>query len=391
MKAVSLVEDRFPYYRVWLKRGFFWYYLEHAPLHFPVVVDNRLPCRKFGKKKLLIRILVSHNRISIECSHILTDGTGAFEFLKTLLALYTEECGKALPGDFNFHRPGNAVEEEEYEDSYNRYFRQEIPPMIKRQKAFHIPYALNSRPRFKTRHIKVSLSSIKPKASDKGVSITDYLVAAYLYTLQEIYEETGTYSRYKKYKTIRVQVPVNLRNIFPSKSMRNFSLFVLPEIDLRLGHYSFDEIIKTVYHQIRLETDKKLINKNIARNVGPERKIYVKSIPLVLKSFILRLKFYSLGPGQYSGVITNLGKVSLPAEMESMIDHFVFTPPPPNNMLKINCGIIGFGDRLVLSFGNISRSNEPEKKIIRLMRDQGIECDDLSEGWKNEKQISLIK
>ena len=55
--------------------------------------------------------------------------------------------------------------------------------------------------------------------------------------------------------------------------MRNFSLFVLPEIDLRLGQYTFDEIIKIVHHRMKLETDEKLINKIISRNVGSEKNI----------------------------------------------------------------------------------------------------------------------
>ena len=96
--------------------------------------------------------------------------------------------------------------------------------------------------------------------------------------------------------------------------MRNFSLFVMPEIDMRLGHYSFDEILKVVHHQMMLESDEKLIHKNIARNVGSEKKIYVRGIPLLLKSFILRLKFYSLGTSQYSGVISNMGKITLPGD-----------------------------------------------------------------------------
>jgi NRPS condensation-like uncharacterized protein len=147
----------------------------------------------------------------------------------------------------------------------------------------------------------------------------------------------------------------------------------MPEIDLRLGHYSFEEIVRRVYHQMRLETDEKLINKNISRNVGSERKIYVKSIPLVIKSLILKAKYYSLGASQYSGVITNLGKVSLPEETEKMVDYFIFTPPPPNKMLKVNSGIIGFGDKLVISFGNITRSKELEEKIFNFLEDQGIE------------------
>ena len=43
---------------------------------------------------------------------------------------------------------------------------------------------------------------------------------------------------------MRIEVPVNMRNKLPSRTMRNFSLFVLPEIDVRLGTYTFEEILK---------------------------------------------------------------------------------------------------------------------------------------------------
>jgi hypothetical protein len=154
--------------------------------------------------------------------------------------------------------------------------------------------------------------------------------------------------------------------------MRNFSLFVLPEIDLRLGDYSFDEILKIVYHKMQLETDEKLINKIISRNVGGERKRLVRGIPLILKSLILYFKYYSEGANQYSGVLTNLGKLKLPESIGEKVEYFVLTPPPPNKKLKINCGVIGFGDKLVLSFGNITLSRELEQKYIKFLIQQGI-------------------
>ncbi len=372
MAAVSKAEGRFPYYKVQLKKGFFWFFLEHLPMSIPVTVDNTMPCRKFPAKGPLIRLLVKENQVSVEFSHILTDGTGALEFLKTILATYAKELGHTIPSAFPYRKPGEDIPEEEYEDSYNRYFKEDIPPMVKRAKAFHLPFALNPKPRFLVRIAYVSIDSLKLKASGWGVSITDFLVSVYLYALQDIHGQAGLFSRQKKYKYLRVQVPVNLRKILPSRSMRNFSLFVLPEIDLRLGHYTFGEIVKTVYHQIRLETDEKLINKNIARNVGSEKKFFIKSIPLFIKSLILRVSFYTLGTSQYSGVITNLGKVNLPDEIEQLVDHFIFTPPPPNKMLKVNCGIIGFGDKMVLSFGNITKSVELEEKIARVMEEQGV-------------------
>ena len=372
-EAVLIAEKRFPYYKVQLKKGFFWYYLEHLPRHIPIVVDHQVCCRKFSKGGLLVRILVKNNRISVEFSHVLTDGGGGYEFLKTVLILYARACGRKIPEEYNFQNPEEQISKEEYEDAYKRYFKEKIPPTVKKTKAFHYPYPVKHPPRFERLNVNLSLKQIKQVTDEKGVSITVYFVSVYLFTLQDIYENLGTFKKYKKNKVLRVQVPVNLRKTFPSKTMRNFSLFVMPEIDMRLGHYTFDEIVKTVYHQIHLETDEKLINKIISRNVGSEKKIYVRSIPLVLKSLILRMKHKSLGPSQYSGVVTNMGMARLPAEMKDMIDHFVITPPPPNDLLKINCGIIGFGDKLVLSFGNITHSRAFEDKFLQFLEERGIQ------------------
>lgn len=205
------------------------------------------------------------------------------------------------------------------------------------------------------------------------MSITVYLVAIYMFVLQEIFEEQIRKKKIWRRKKLRIQVPVDLRNIFPSKSMRNFTLFVLPEIDVRLGHYTFDEIVKSVYHQMQLETDMKLIHKNISRNVRSEKKIYIRGIPLFLKSLILRLKYYSLGTKQYSGVLTNLGNIDLPDETCRMVDYFILTPPPPNKMLKLNCGVAGFGDKLVLSFGNVTKSMKFEEKFLHFLSEQNID------------------
>jgi NRPS condensation-like uncharacterized protein len=379
-KAVLQAEKRFPFLRVQLKEGFFWYYLEHLPQHIPVETDDNVFCRKFSNGALLIRFLARDNTVSAEFSHVLTDGSGALEFFKTVLILYSGECGAKIFPEDQVSDAVNQISEEEYEDAYNRYFKAEIPPMVKRSKAFHLPYSLKSSPRFTGRKAIVSLEQIKEIAHRKEVSITVYLTSVYLYILQEIFEGLSKYSKYKKRKRLRVQVPVNLRNIFPSKTMRNFTLFVMPEIDLRLGHYSFDEIIKSVYHQTKLETDEKLIHKNISRNVGSERKLFVRGIPLFLKSLILRMKYYSLGTNQYSGVLTNLGKIDLPEETGRLIDYFIMTPPPPNKRLKLNCGVAGFGNKLVLSFGNITQSVEFEEKFLQFLSAQNIKVE-----WKTTK------
>lgn len=375
INIIPTLEKRFPYYKVTLKKGFFWYYLEQTNTPIQLIVDKGIPCRTFNQKrneKLLFRILVIKNRISIEFSHILTDGGGAFRFFQYLLLQYFQQEGIDVRESLKEFAVNPEILHNEFVDSYQQYFKKEVPPNVKRPKSFHLPYPLKRKPRFDVLVGIIPIDEIRNVAKKKEVNITVYLIALYLYVLQDIHKTLPEYSSYKKNKILRVQVPVNLRNIYSSKTMRNFSLFVMPEIDLRLGNYSFDEILKIVYHKIQLETDQKLINKIIARNVGGERKILVKGIPLFLKSLLLNYKYYSMGANQYSGVVTNLGNVKFPEAIQQKMDYFILTAPPPNRKLKINCGIIGFNDKLVLSFGNITISKEFERKFFNFLVHQGI-------------------
>lgn len=370
LAAIHLLENRFPYYKVKPKKGFFWYYLEFHNEPIPLKPDLAIPCRAFRKDKLIFRVLAKDKRISVEFSHILTDGGGAFEFLKTLLLTYFASCGISLRETLSM-KPCEAPSVEEFEDAFSEHFQKNIPFPKKKPKSFHLPFPLNTPPRFGVIVANIPLADIAWKSKAYQVSITEYLVAVYLHSLQSIYNRLSNLQRRTQPKTFRIQVPVNLRKLYPSRTMRNFSLFVTPEIDVALGQYSFEEIAKSVHHIMQLETDKKLINKIIARNVGAERNIWLKNTPLFIKSLILRLTYEIAGTSRYSGVITNLGKVTF-GEADRFIEHFVFIPPPPNKNLKVNCGVLGFGNHLMMSFGNISSSTELEKEFCRYLVKQGM-------------------
>jgi NRPS condensation-like uncharacterized protein len=371
LEAIHRIEDRFPYYKVKPKKGFFWYYLEFHNEPIPLKPDVTTPCRTFQKDDLIFRILAKDNCLSVEFSHILTDGGGGFEFLKTLLLAYLDACCISVDKEIPALKPHDVPSAEEFEDGFAKYFQKDIPSPKKKPPSFHLPFKLKDQPRFSILIAKVPLGEISQKAKENNASITEYLVAAYLFSLQAIYKRLPSFKKRRVRKIFRIQVPVNLRRIYPSKSMRNFSLFVTPEIDLSLGIYSFEEIVKTVHHLMQLETDKKLINKMIARNVGAERNIWLKNTPLFIKSLILYMTYNIAGTSRYSGVITNLGKVTM-GEADKFIDHFVFIPPPPNKTLRVNCGVLGFNGNLVMCFGNITRTKELEKEFFRFLVTQGI-------------------
>jgi NRPS condensation-like uncharacterized protein len=371
-KAVRSIEQRFPYYKVNLKEGFFWYYFESADFLTPIEVDNKVPCRRFSKFGNLLRVLAIDNKLSVEFSHLLADGSGAFEYFKTLLVSYFEQTGMDTPPNFNYIKTDSIPNPEEFEDAYNRYFQENIPALVKRPNAFHLPFALRKTPRFDVLYAIIPTAEIKEKAKGKGMSITVYLTAVYFSVLQDIFESLPPGSKYRRHKKLSIEVPINLRKMYPTTTMRNFTLFVIPEIDLRLGHYSFDEILNTVYHQMQLETDKKLVNKILALNVGSERKLLIRSIPLFLKSFVLRISSYVFGSSQYSGVLTNLGGINFPEQMADQIDCMLLTPPPPDKMVKVGCGVISFNDKLVLSFCSIAKTKEFEKRFIQFLVNEGI-------------------
>jgi len=71
-------------------------------------------------------------------------------------------------------------------------------------------------------------------------------------------------------------------------------------------------------------------------------------------------------------VATNLGKVTLPGEMEEMVESFEIIPPPSNPKVKVSAALVTYKDKLRISFSNITQSNEIERLILRHFTDAGI-------------------
>ena len=89
--AVTSAAREFPHFSSILKEGMFWYYLDQSDLEAEVTPDNQPALDTIyreGRRNLLYRVNYFGRRINLEMFHVLTDGTGAFEFLKVILAEY---------------------------------------------------------------------------------------------------------------------------------------------------------------------------------------------------------------------------------------------------------------------------------------------------------------
>ena len=89
--ALNFTMHRFPTFATTLKKGFFWHYLDTTKRRFSVMPESDIPCQPLkvslsGSQSF--RVLYHDNRISAEFFHVLTDGSGALEFFKALIAEY---------------------------------------------------------------------------------------------------------------------------------------------------------------------------------------------------------------------------------------------------------------------------------------------------------------
>ncbi|MGC9778252.1 MAG: hypothetical protein HZR80_03325 [Candidatus Heimdallarchaeota archaeon] len=366
---------RFPYYRVNLQRGLFWNYWEYTSGKPTIIKDSKYPSQKMPITKKGIfpfRVRAFYNRIAVEFHHSITDGTGALTFLKSLVSEYLRLTGLEINDWQDIFRPGEEPHKEEYEDAFRKNYHKEIPDPKRISKAFHLPYKLEPKGVYNILTGIMPIKQVLQKSKELNVTLTEYLTAIYLDSLQEVLFSLPLKVLKKNLKPIRLMVPVNLRRIYPSKTMRNFSLYVAPFIDPRLGKYSFEEILKQVYHYMRLEVSDKYINQQIARNVRGELNPIVRYTPLFLKKLFGKVIYNGEGEFLYSGVITNLGKVSLPEPLNNEIsDIHLF--PAPSPVTKTGCAVVSYEENLYISWGRTIKETIVEKTFFRKLVKEGIE------------------
>ncbi|NLB78028.1 MAG: hypothetical protein GX796_04045 [Clostridiaceae bacterium] len=370
---ISLEEviKKFPFYRVRLKKGFFWYYLEHNPKLPRVERDVRYPLGRLHPnlgKRFLFRVRYWQSRIAIEFCHVLSDGTGGITFLKALVYDYLKRKGKnpGDPGDI----PVDFMSGEAAEDAYNRFYKSPLPLPDKGREAFHLKGKLLYPGAIMITTGIVPMEQIIREAKNYKVSLTAFLVAVYIDALQEL--QDSLVSRNTKKRPVALQVPVNMRSIYPSKTLRNFSLFVMPEIDPRLGKYTFEEILQVVKETLIIQTNEKAISKSLSRNVGGQRNWAIRIIPLVFKRLLMPFLYTRMGENLCSGTLSNLGLVRLPEEVAKEVERvdFILGTNPIN---KTGCAVCGFNDKLVINFGSNTRDKIVERLFFTRLIKMGIQ------------------
>ena len=368
--AADRVLPRFPSMAVHIRRGFFWYYLEANEKQLVIMPDTGHPCMPFhwnANNGYLIRILYYHKRISVEFFHSISDGSGAMIFLKTLAAEYLRLRGHRIPSGEGVLDLKRKPSSGEVEDAFQRMDLPNVKLSRRDSRAYH--FHGHKEPPHTLHVIAASMPfpAVRERARALGVTATEYITAAMLYVayLQQKKENP------KKPKPIRVSVPVNMRNYFKTETLRNFSSFVNPEIDPRLGDYTFEEIAKTVHTFMLTALNPKLLYAGIATNVADERNLLIRLFPLPLKNLAINTVFRYVGDRSVTSTLSSIGLVNMPEAMRAHVERFELLLGPSAGK-GCNCALISTGSQMMLFFSHNLREATLPRETLRFLVGQGI-------------------
>lgn len=370
--ALDITVRRFPSIAVRLRRGVFWYYLQQLSEVPEIREESSYPLTRMSRdetRRCAFRVLVYQRWIAIEIFHSLTDGNGALVFLKSLVAEYLQQkYGVHIPAEQGVLGRLEEPSEAELEDSFQKY-----AGTMTASRQENTAWRLSGTPEpagfLHVTCFQLPVQEVLTKAHEYGVSLTNFLCAVLMQAMQQMQKEK--IPNPQKRRPIKVLIPVNLRKLFDSRTLRNFALYTTPEILPKLGEYRFEEICQVIRCRMNMDITPKQMSMKIATNVNSERIMAVRVMPLFVKNMVMKAIFDSVGERKSCLTLSNLGAVRLPEVMMPYVERLDFilgvqaTAP-------YNCGVLSFGDTLYINFIRNIRESELEYQFYRVLRELGL-------------------
>lgn len=361
--ALDQTMEKYPLFQAVLRKGLFWFYLEHRDIRAVVKQETEPPCSRLyipDKKSLLFQVTYDKDRINFEVFHALTDGTGAMHFLQELVQNYLilAHPQNDLPRIENAEEVTHGDKEE---DSFSQYYSSDMPKnkekketavKLKGEKLFHSDMNITE--------VVFSVKDIHQKARSYGASITVLLTAMMLCSIREEIPKN------QQKRPVTLMIPVNLRNYFPSQSMTNFFGWI--EVGYTFSETTtFEEVVADVKRQFEQELVKDKIAMHMNGYVRIEKNPFVRAVPLEIKKYFLMIGA-NLGSRSITAVYSNIGIIRLPEEYKEYIQHFgIFASP--NSLQICSCS---YGDEMVLGFTSKIPDDSIQRNFQRMLGEEQV-------------------
>ena len=373
-RAVDDMKGRFPSFFVTLHRGFFWYYLEESCEPVQARPDYAYPLTFMSRRELrhnCMRVLYYKNRIAVEFFHSLTDGHGGSVFLCNLVAHYLElKHGLCLPREGVLRDLSAPPPAEELEDSFLRHAAEVAAS--RREPASYRLHGTREEGGF--RHLTtgvVDTKTLVDAAHGYGVSVTAFLAAV---MARSIIAMQDMEVPRRRQRPVKITIPVDLRRLYGSETMRNFALVLNPGVDPRYGEYSLEELCRTIYHQLCALATPQNMAGMIAANVQPQQLVPLRLAPVFAKNLVMDMVYRRSGESGGSLNISNLTALTLPEAMQPYVERMEFIIGPQRSYPN-NCSVLSYGGKTYINMIRNIRQSELERRFFSALVELGIAVD----------------
>jgi len=376
--AVEDCRDRFPSFFVKLHQGFFWFYYE--PNLRSVIIHKESPyiCDDMNAHKnngYLFKVLYFKKRISLEVFHSLSDGTGAFALLKTVIFRYLELSNHRLVNDGSIIALDERAKREELEDSCNELYTLDKI----RKSPNQIAYRMKGKPFIANGGIgligvKLNTIELKKIANKYHATLSEFLVSVLSYAIIQTANQKALQKR-----PLRISVPVNMRKYLYSKSIRNFSLFFNTTVDTHGVMLGFETVLSIIKDQFQHELTKEQLQNRLNENVSFEKNFIVKILPLFLKKLIFKIGYAIIGHRPSTISLTNFGVIQLPKDMTPFVEEFEFNIASGK---KPGVAVNTYQNQTIMMFNRCFKSTDMEHAFVRFLVNEGLKVTVSSNDWE---------
>ena len=385
-KAVKVSLEKYNLFKVKMKYGFFWYYLEENPKE-PIVEEEKdYPCKYIEPSKnndYLFKVTYFDKKINIDIFHVLTDGGSGVVFFREIIYTYLELLH---PTVFNSNERLVRKIDFNTEDSYLKNYIKDSKGNSSTKKAFELKGKKIKLGAISAIHEIIDMLDLKKECEKYNSTVTQYLTAVLIYSIYE-----ANYKKSNSKKPIKVCIPVNLKKYFPSKTMSNFFSYITLEADMKklannnlqndknskskdeqkcIDFSLFETIIDFVKNDFKQKLTEEEIIKTMSANVKLGTNLFIKAIPLELKKVIVRLSYLEIR--KYTTItFSNIGRIGIIGKYKDYIDEFLMLIAP-EPVEKIKCSGCTFENKMSFTFTSILNDNNIEKTFYHFLISRGI-------------------
>ena len=365
-KAVNRALEKYEFFQVRLKKGFFWYYFEYNDKKIVIEEEKDYPCKYIDpatNNDYLFKVTYFDSKINIDIFHSLTDGNSGIQFFKEIVYQYIEI---AHSNDFKNNLRTSRKIDVNVEDSYLKNYNKKAKSNEISKKAYLLKGKKIPFEAVRATHEVINLTDLKEQTKIKNVTMTQYLTAV---LIQAIYK--GNMKKQKNNRPIKICVPVDLKKYFKSKTLSNFFSYITVSADVdEINLDNLDNILKLVKNDFEELLKPEEISKTMSLNVKLGTNFFIKVIPLFLKQIFVRLSYLEIRK-YTTTTFSNIGRIGIIAEYQKYIDQFLFLIAP-ERIEKIKCSTCSYEDKMFFTFTSALRDIQIEDEFEKILKEQGI-------------------